>query len=101
MSDVRLQSGLYPSGEDIPLISIGILAYKPYKPKRVCKVIENVGYAKYPNPEYHGRLVRVKWNDGKEEVLMASSLNKFDSLIESHQRKLDSHLKMKAIMEQL
>ena len=97
----RLETGLYRIDEQIPLVPVGTLGYFAFNPKKVCKVIENLDCVPCVNKQYYTRTLRVRWNNGKEEVVSAHSLSDFNALIEDHQKKLDTHLKMKKTMESL
>lgn len=87
---------------------VGQLVYKSFSPAQAGKVVEVVGKEWYRDA--HGNrqefpsfwLVKVRWiKDGTITEVSTRGLGDIDVLIMEHQRKLDTHLKMKARLEEL
>lgn len=84
---------------------VGDLVYEPFSPKKAGKIIEVVGRRKFPDrPDYVCPFfeVKVRWaKDGSVTVCDSGQLNGFQDLIDDHERKLATHMAMKARLEAL
>lgn len=68
---------------------VGRRVYKPYAPTQA-------GIIRSEEPS--GTLT-VKWLDGTTEIVSKRGLNDFDSLIEDHKKKLNTHLRTLAKLQ--
>ena len=88
--------------------AVGQLVYKSFSPAQAGKIVEVIGKEWYLDAHQNRQefpsfwLVKVRWiKDGIITEISTRGLEDFEGLIMNHQRKLNTHLKMKARLEEL
>ena len=83
---------------------VGDLVYEHYSPKKAGKIVEVVGRIPPNRPGYVCPFFRVKVRWAKDGAISETSSNAlvgFQDLIDDHQKKLATHLAMKAKLDLL
>lgn len=67
----------------------GAIVYEPYAPAKYGKVLEVLVDPKNPHYPYY----KVRWKDGREEIVWSLHINSLEQLVADHEKKLNTHRK--------